>query len=62
MPSTHDMASLSNWVHFPPNILMNGRTGHMDPEVPDGEDIDPEVLKKQIEAADPYDARLKPIT
>jgi hypothetical protein len=34
----------------------------MDPEVPEGEEIDPEVLKKQIEALDPYDPRLKPIT
>ena len=35
----------------------------MDPEVPEDapEDLDPEELKKQIEAADPYDARLKPI-
>ena len=30
--------------------------------MPDGEDIDPDELKKQIEAADPYEPRLKPIT
>lgn len=34
----------------------------MDPEVPDGDDTDPEVLKKQIEAVDPYEPLLKPIT
>jgi hypothetical protein len=33
----------------------------MDPEnVPD--DVDPEVLKKQIEAKDPYEKRLKPLS
>lgn len=35
MPSTHEMAIPANWVHFTPNILFNGRLGHMDPEVPD---------------------------
>ena len=59
MPSTFDMANANNWVHYTSNILLNGRLSHMDPEVPEGEDIDPEVLKKQIEAADPYDPRLK---
>lgn len=33
----------------------------MEPEVPDGEDIDPEVLKKQMEDADPFEERLKTI-
>ena len=62
MPSTHDMAKAENWVHYTQNILFNGRLNHMDPEVPEGEDIDPEVLKKQIEAADPYEPRLKPVS
>ena len=49
-----------NWVHYTPNILMNGRISHMDPEgLP--EDADPEVVKKQIEAKDPYEKRLKSI-
>lgn len=34
----------------------------MDPEVPEGMDIEPEELLKQIEAKDPYEARLKPVT
>lgn len=39
---------------------MNGRISHMDPEgLP--EDADPEVVKKQIEAKDPYEKRLKSI-
>ena len=47
-------------MHYTPNILVNGRTSHMDPEnLPD--DADPEVVKKQIEAKDPYEKRLKPI-
>lgn len=33
----------------------------MDPEVPEGEEIEPEELLKRIEAKDPYDPRLKPI-
>ena len=34
----------------------------MDPEAGEEEDVDPEVLKAQQEAADPYETRLKPIT
>ena len=33
----------------------------MDPEVPEGMEIEPEELLKQIEAKDPYEARLKEI-
>jgi len=33
----------------------------MEPEVPEGEEIEPEELLKRIEAADPYDPRLKSI-
>lgn len=33
----------------------------MEPEVPEGEEIEPEELMKRIEAKDPYDPRLKPI-
>ena len=62
MPSTQEMADPSNWAHYTLNILDVCRTAHLDPEVPDGEEIDPEDLKKQIEAKDPYEARLKPIT
>lgn len=62
MPSTQEMSNPENWVHHTQNILDNCRTAHLDPEVPDGEDIDPDELKKQIEAKDPYEPRLKPIT
>ena len=34
----------------------------MEPEPPEGEEIDPEELKKRIEAADPSEPRLKPIS
>ena len=34
----------------------------MDPEVPEGMDIEPEELLKQIEAKDPYEPRLKQLT
>jgi len=33
----------------------------MEPEVPEGEEIEPEELLKRIEAKDPYDSRLKVI-
>jgi len=51
------------WVHAYPNILKNCRTSHLDPEEPeDAEDFDPEEAKKVMEAADPYEPRLKAIT
>jgi hypothetical protein len=49
------------WVHHTVGILKNNRTSHMDPEVPEGMDIEPEELLRQIEAKDPYEARLKDI-
>lgn len=61
IPSVHNLSKQEFWVHHTPNILSNGRVGHMDPEnIPD--DVDPEVLKKQIEAKDPYEKRLKPLS
>jgi hypothetical protein len=61
IPSIQNLSNQEFWVHHTPNILQNGRVSHMDPEnVPD--DVDPEVLKKQIEAKDPYEKRLKPIS
>ncbi len=50
---------IKNWVHFAPGLLKEGRTVHM--EVEPGENIDPEDLKKQIEAQDPFDDLLMPI-
>jgi len=46
IPSTVDMAKPENWLHFTPNILRAARLVHMEPEVPDGVEIDPEELKK----------------
>jgi hypothetical protein len=61
-PSFREMADLNSWVHAHPNILLNSRTSHLDPEDnPDIPDFDPEEEKKKIEAADPYEPRLKPI-
>ena len=63
MPSTIDMAKPENWVHANQNILKACRVAHMEPEPPQDapDDFDIEELKKQIEAADPYEPRLKPI-
>jgi hypothetical protein len=59
--SVHTLSKVEAWVHYTPNILFNGRLSHMEPEnLPD--DADPEVVKKQIEAKDPYEKRLKPIS
>ncbi len=61
IPTTAQMGSADFWVHHTQNILLANRLAHMDPEeVPD--DVDPEDVKKQIEAKDPYEARLKPIS
>ena len=49
------------WVHYTAGILKNCRTAHLDPEVPEGEEIEPEELLKKIEEADPYEPRLKSI-
>ena len=62
MPTTKQMSDINMWVHHSVNILNNNRTSHAEPEVPEGEDIEPEELLKRIEAADPYEPRLKPIS
>lgn len=62
VPQTENQCSLTNWCHYPKSILKNCRTAHMDPEVPEGVEIEPEELLKQIEAKDPYEARLKAIS
>jgi len=56
------MSSANMWVHANQNILDNGRTVHLDPEEPEGaEDWDADKAKEEIEKADPYQQRLKPI-
>lgn len=48
------------WQHFKDGILMNCRTTHMEPtELPD--DVEMEDVMKKVEAADPFDEKLKPI-
>ena len=61
VPSTKQMASSSMWAHHSLSILKNCRTAHMEPEVPDGSEETPEELLAKLEAADPYEPRLKPI-
>jgi hypothetical protein len=57
------LESLENWVHHPQTILKNGRTEHLKPEIPEGSaDVDEEKLMKDIEAKDPFEERLKPIS
>jgi hypothetical protein len=58
IPSTEEMGKATSWVHFTQNILKCNRLTHIDQS--DGDDTG-EIMKK-IEAADPYDDRLKPIT
>lgn len=48
-------------MHFPANILQNGRLTHLPPEIPEGADVDEEKLKKEIEAKDPFEEPLKPV-
>lgn len=55
------MQSLSNWCHYTQNILHACRLTHLDPDVPDGFEGDPEDLRKALEAKDPYEKRLKSI-
>ena len=65
LPSTKQAAQLGAWVHFNPSILMNNRTTHLDPPEEAPEDFegeyDVEAAKKEMEAADPFEPRLKPI-
>lgn len=63
LPNTNQAANINAWVHFNPSILNNCRTVHLDPPEDDGtEGYDPEEAKKAIEAADPFEPRLKPIS
>ena len=57
IPGTIAMSSAEMWVHHTQNILKNNRVAHQ--EQGDGDDA-AEIMKK-IEAADPYEKRLKSI-
>lgn len=62
IPSTDMMADPSFWCHFSNSILKCGRTVLMEPEPAEGDERDPEEIKKELEKLDPSEARLKPIT
>lgn len=65
MPSTKLMKSMDMWVYAKPNILMNGRVTHSEPEEPanqtEEDPFDPDEAKKAQKAADPYEDLLKRI-
>jgi hypothetical protein len=65
VPTNKQMAHPAMWVHALPNILMNCRTKHGDAEDPaegGDEEFNAEEAALAMEAADPYEPRLKPIT
>ena len=51
--------SLSNWIHFAPVILDQGRVSHYI-EYP--EEVNQEEYKAKIVLKDPFGSRIKPIT
>lgn len=57
-PSINDCLNIKNWVHFVPGILKEGRLVHMEK---DPGEVDPDIFKKQIVDADPFDALLKSV-
>ncbi len=61
-PETEDQSLLNNWLHHPKSILLNNRTGHLEPTLEEGDEREPAEVLKEIIKKDPYDARLKPIT
>ena len=61
-PSVPEMADVKRWVHLAPQILLQGRTTHMEGKPLEGEeDVEPEELLKREVAKDPWEPRLKPI-
>ena len=61
VPPTNEMVKSQNWVHYTRNILNCNRLLHLEP-VLDDPDADIDEEKKKIEAKDPYEQRLKPIS
>jgi len=55
------MNNADMWQHLKDGILMNCRTTHQEP-TDLAEDVEPEEAMKKVEAADPFDEKLKPIT
>jgi len=59
--STEELTCADNWQHVTQNILKCNKMGHSMPEeLPEG--VEEEDFKKQLEAADPFEAKLKPIS
>jgi hypothetical protein len=50
-PTFSFLAKLENWVHQGSNILLNGRTTYLKPDIEEGQDE--AVIMKAIEAKDP---------
>ena len=61
IPTTDAMTKAENWVHYSTSILKCNRLVHMEAELLN-ENEDPEEAKKRVEAADPFEKRLKPIS
>jgi radial spoke head protein 4A len=59
-PDINECLNIKNWVHFLPNILYEGRHVHMEREVEEGKD--PELIKKEQLAKDPFEPRLRSVT
>jgi len=62
LPSTKAMSNANAWVHHSVSILGNCRTTHLEPEATEDQEMEPEELMKQVEAADPFEPRLKHVT
>ena len=66
LPNTSQMAHPDKWVHENASILNCNRTQHLDPPEEPPEDFEGEYdvdqARKQIEAQDPFEPRLKPIS
>lgn len=54
-----EAASEESWVHAHAHILRAGRVAHIEPEVPDNEEIDLEELKNKLIEEDPPVDRLR---
>ena len=62
VPTTETQSDLGNWVHSTKSILKNNRLTHSEPEGEDNGDVEPEELQKKLDAKDPQEPRLKPLT
>lgn len=56
------MADPQMWIHHSVSILNNCRTTHLEPTPEEGDEREPEEIMKEVEAADPFEPRLKAIS